>query len=30
MTILSTNQGIMTDANARRRGVGGEVVCKVF
>ncbi len=30
MTILSTNQGIMTDANARRRGVGGEVVCTVF
>jgi small subunit ribosomal protein S8 len=30
LTILSTNEGIMTDANARRRSVGGEVVCTVF
>jgi small subunit ribosomal protein S8 len=30
VAILSTSQGMMTDAEARKRGVGGEVVCKVW
>jgi small subunit ribosomal protein S8 len=30
MAILSTSQGIMSDSEARRRGVGGEVVCHVW
>ena len=29
-SILSTSQGIMTDAEARRRKVGGELVCEVW
>ena len=28
--ILSTNKGIMTDAQARKEGVGGEVLCYVW
>ena len=28
--ILSTSQGIMTDSEARRRGIGGEVLCQVW
>jgi small subunit ribosomal protein S8 len=29
IAILSTSQGIMTDQQARRKGVGGEVLCYV-
>jgi small subunit ribosomal protein S8 len=28
--IISTSQGIMTDRQARRAGVGGEVLCEVW
>jgi small subunit ribosomal protein S8 len=30
IAILSTNQGLMTDREARRRHVGGEVLCQVW
>ncbi len=30
IAILSTSNGLMTDREARRRGVGGEVVCYVY
>jgi len=30
IAIVSTSQGIMTDKDARQRGVGGEVLCSVF
>lgn len=30
MAVLSTSQGIMSDSEAKRRGVGGEVVCYVW
>lgn len=30
VTILSTPQGVLSDAQARERNVGGEVLCKVF
>jgi small subunit ribosomal protein S8 len=30
VAIVSTSQGIMTDKDARQRGVGGEVLCSVF
>lgn len=28
--IMSTSQGIMTEQEARRRGIGGEVLCSVW
>jgi len=28
--ILSTPKGVMTDANARKENVGGEVLCKIW
>lgn len=28
--ILTTPKGVLTDREARRRGVGGEVICKVW
>jgi small subunit ribosomal protein S8 len=28
--ILSTSQGLMTDREARRRNIGGEVLCEVY
>jgi small subunit ribosomal protein S8 len=28
--ILSTSEGVMTDRDARRRNVGGEVLCRVW
>ena len=28
--IVSTSQGLMTDREARRRRIGGEVICEVF
>jgi small subunit ribosomal protein S8 len=30
VAILSTSQGILTDHTARRRGIGGEVLCFVY
>lgn len=30
MSILSTNKGVMSDVNARKEIVGGEVLCQVF
>lgn len=30
IAILSTSQGLMTDREARKNGVGGEVLCYVF
>ncbi len=30
VAIISSSQGLMTDRAARKRGVGGEVVCTVF
>jgi small subunit ribosomal protein S8 len=28
--ILTTNQGLMTDREARRRKIGGEILCEVY
>lgn len=30
IAILTTSQGIMTDQQARRQGVGGEILCEVW
>jgi len=30
VAIISTNQGLLTDREARQRGVGGEVLCHVW
>lgn len=30
ISIISTSQGLLTDHDARKRGVGGEVVCSVW
>jgi small subunit ribosomal protein S8 len=30
IAILSTSKGIMTDKHARRKNVGGEVLCKIW
>jgi small subunit ribosomal protein S8 len=30
VAIISTSRGVMTDAQARRAGVGGEVLCRVW
>ncbi|MCD6451204.1 MAG: 30S ribosomal protein S8 [Acidobacteria bacterium] len=30
IAILSTSKGILTDAEARKKGVGGEVLCEVW
>ena len=30
ISILSTNQGLLTDREARRRKVGGEILCQVW
>ena len=30
ITILSTPKGVMTDIDARKQKVGGEIICKVF
>jgi small subunit ribosomal protein S8 len=30
VAILSTSEGVMTDRDARRRNVGGEVLCRVW
>ena len=30
ISVISTSQGIMTGAEARKRGMGGEVICEVW
>ena len=30
IAILSTSQGLMTDREARKRGIGGEILCHVW
>ncbi len=30
IAIISTSQGVMTDKEARRRNIGGEVLCYIF
>lgn len=30
ITILSNSSGLMTDKDARKKGLGGEIVCKVW
>jgi len=30
ITIVSTSQGVMTDKEARKKGVGGELLCSVW
>ena len=30
MSILSTSQGVMADHEARRKNIGGEVLCQIF
>ena len=30
IAVVSTTQGVMTGSEARRRGIGGEVLCTVF
>jgi small subunit ribosomal protein S8 len=30
IAIISTSQGVMTDREARKRGVGGEILCEVW
>jgi len=30
LAILSTPQGVMTDVEARKNNIGGEIICKVF
>jgi small subunit ribosomal protein S8 len=30
MSILSTNRGVMSDTDARKQSIGGEIICSVF
>lgn len=30
VAIISTSQGVLTDSECRKRGIGGEVICKVW
>ncbi len=30
IAIISTSQGVMTDREARKRGIGGEILCYVY
>jgi small subunit ribosomal protein S8 len=30
MAIVSTSQGILSDAECRKRGVGGEIICEIW
>jgi small subunit ribosomal protein S8 len=30
MAIISTSQGLLTDKDCRKRGIGGEVLCEVW
>jgi len=30
MAVVSTSQGLMTDKEARKKGIGGEVICEIY
>jgi len=30
VAIMSTSHGIMTNVDARKRGIGGEVICNIW
>jgi small subunit ribosomal protein S8 len=30
VVMISTSKGIMSDRQARRQGIGGEVICSIF
>ncbi len=30
MLVISTSQGVMTDREAKRRHIGGEVLCSIW
>jgi small subunit ribosomal protein S8 len=30
IAIISTSQGILTDLECRKRGIGGEVMCEIW
>ena len=30
LAILSTSRGVMSDTDARKNNIGGEIICKVF
>jgi small subunit ribosomal protein S8 len=30
ISILSTSQGILSDADARKKNIGGELICTVY
>ena len=30
ISIVSTSKGVMTDSEARKQNIGGEIICKVF
>ncbi len=30
LTIISTSQGLMTNKEARKKGLGGEVICEIY
>jgi small subunit ribosomal protein S8 len=30
MYVLSTSQGVLTDSQARAKGIGGEVICRIW
>lgn len=30
IAVVSTSQGLMTDIDARKKGIGGEVICSVY
>ena len=30
LAIISTNKGVMSDIEARKNNVGGEIICRVF
>jgi small subunit ribosomal protein S8 len=30
IVVISTSKGIMTGADARKQGLGGELICKIY
>jgi small subunit ribosomal protein S8 len=30
ISVLSTSQGMMTNNEARKKGIGGEIICEVY
>ena len=30
LAIISTNKGVMSDIEARKNNIGGEIICRVF